>query len=183
MNRLGLVIVSLFVCLALFECDIEEKAEEKTTKTFDFDYEFDPFTINSVGLVCAPLPAVESLLSQEDEWNEIKDHIKDINIKAVQYKVPANTTPIDGKIKLYGGANESSVSTDPWGETGTISANTTYANYQDASLTDYGKSSLEEYANKRDINMVICGKFSPESSEVNLTTQIKLIVEVKASAL
>lgn len=183
MERLGLIVLCLFVCLAFFECNVEDKAEEATTKSFDFEYELDPFTINSVGLVCIPLPAIETFLSMEDRWNDIKDHIKEINIKSVQYKIPANATPVDGKVEIYGGADEGSVSTDPWGETGTIAANTTYTSYQDASLTGYGESHLEEYVNERDMNMVICGKFLPESTEVNLTIQIKLKVEVKVSAL
>lgn len=183
MERLGLVVLCLFVCLTFFECNVEDKAEETTTKSFDFEYEFDPFAINSVGLVCIPLPAIETFLSTEDIWNDIKDHIKEINVKSVQYKIPTNATPVDGKVEIYGGANEGSVSTDPWGETNTILANTAYTDYQDASLTGYGKSRLEEYANERDMNMVICGKFSPESIEANLTIQIKLKVEVKVSAL
>ncbi len=175
----------VFVLFALIAagCDVENKVEEATTMSHSFDVEADPVDVSTGALVCAPLPSLETLLSQFDEWSEIKDHVKEVNLKSVDYKITQNTTLVDGRITLYGGDDAGSVSTDPWGQTDIIEAGTSYPDYQPVDLTGLGRSELQSYLDERDISIVICSDFEPDDEGIDLRLQLRLSVEVVFTAL
>lgn len=183
MKRVGLISILLLVGIIFYGCNFEKAAEDATTTSQDFEFEMNPIAINGTSLVCIPAPSLDTLLSQLDEWEQIKDRIKKIELKHLDYKIPENTTPVDGQIKVYGGDNSGSVSQDPWGQTDIIAANTTYPDYEKVDLTSLGEDELGRYLNERDLSMVVCGMFSPETTSISLKIQLKLVIKVTLTAL
>jgi len=180
MKRFGWLTILAALALAIMGC---EAADDLATYHQEFELELDPADINTGALVCAPLPSLETLLSEFDEWNDIKDHVEEVELKSMDYRVTENSTPVDGQITFYGGDDEGSVSTDPWGQTDTIEANTTYADYLPVDLTSLGRSEFQNYLNKRSISMVMCSDFSPDDDQIDLKVQLRLVVDVAFTAL
>jgi len=164
--------------LSMGACDSDD-VKDSLQQTYEYTYETDPLTISDVSGTCLPAPALDTLLSQIEQWAEIRDRVDKIEVRSVYYQITENQTPADGVIRVQAADSIVDVldALDVL-ETQIIQAQTAYTEWTRTNFLGDGKAVLEGYLNAFDEDFALCGLFDPPSGDVNLTLRLQFNIDI-----
>lgn len=180
-----LVTMLLFVLVA---CDaLEDEVNEATKQTKNFSEDLKPgIPVKGVGGACSPQGvSFDALLSGVPGWDDVKNHVSEVNINELLYTVDPNDNTGEGTVDIYitdsGDYFQDGKGTPPAddriGSTDTIQAGQVYTN-DPIQYASGGQTALEELMLDFETPFYICLGWDGNEDDVDMTFLLSVDVDV-----
>ena len=172
---IGLMILLVF---AFSACDwLEDEVNDATAQSKTFSEDMSEIPLMQVKGFCSPVPmSFDTILSEVPIWDDVKGHIKEIEVDELYYSVSDNENAVDGTIDIYITDSNDYFSDEddlpPEGDRiGSTAVIKTGNDYEDREL-EYsadGKKTLEDLMMDFEQEFYMCVGWSGGADEVDMT--------------
>jgi hypothetical protein len=176
--------LSLAAVFAL-ACNVKDEINDAGAETKDFDEDFDNLPVIGVGGVCSPaIMTFNDLMSSVSWWEDAKDHLDDVTIEELDYKVTSNesTAQITVYLSLTDTTDVNQVTDDDFlASTTAIAAGTNVPDWTMLEVKPGAEKRMEELITEPDTEFNICARIPEVAAGTVAATDVHLTLGLKIS--
>lgn len=179
---LSLALTVLAGCDSITERDVDVKVNLDTVNLVGTGTEgLQRATVTGNPACTASSTNLSSLLATADNYDDFDEYLEDVDINTVRYRVTQNSTPVDatGVFQMTDPATQQLTTVASI----VIPANTSTDGFATFPFVDGGAAIVQHYMDNQNASFTYCAEGSPNSSELNMTIELQLDMNVTIDVL